>query len=109
MASRKHKRESRKSMVKISRRLVASVAVGIAAKACSPDVEQTSPDCASLLAQYDQGIHAAAADNVNESAAIREKGEQLCLKGKTEDGAAKLNEAILQMSGGSTDEPPSRR
>jgi hypothetical protein len=109
MASRKHKRESRKSMVKISRRLVASVAVGIAAKACTPDVEQTSQDCASLLAQYDQSVHAAAADNVSHSAAIREKGEQLCLKGQTEDGAATLNEAISEISGGDSRGPAARK
>jgi hypothetical protein len=59
---------------------------------------QPSWDCASLLARYDQRAQAAAAEQVNASMAARETGEKLCLEGRIEDGAAKLNEAIRQIS-----------
>jgi hypothetical protein len=75
----------------------------VAATGCTQETAQPTRDCASLLAQFDQRVHAAGAEQVNTAMAARAIGEKLCLEGKTKDGAAKLNEAISQIPGGRPD------
>ena len=75
--------------------------------ACSPDVANASKDCASLLAQYDQGVSVASAASVRAATAARDQGEKICLDGRTEEGTAKLIEAIAQIAAGDPDVPGS--
>lgn len=77
--------------------LIASSGLAIACAACTQDAVQPSTDCASLLAQYDQAA-AASAEQMSAATAARDKGENLCFVGKTNEGTAKLNEAISQLS-----------
>lgn len=81
---------------------IASSGLAIACAACTQDAVQPSTDCASLLAQLDQAAAVASAAQEGTAAAARNEGEKLCLEGKVKKGAAKLNEAILQIS------PPSQ-
>jgi hypothetical protein len=86
--------------VKVSRFLIAHFAGAISAAGCTQETVQASTDCASLLAQYDQAASAAYVEQVSAAAAAREEGYELCLHGKTEEGSAKLLEAISQISTG---------
>ena len=81
--------------------------VAISMTACSPDVANASKDCASLLAQYDQGVSVASAESVRAATAARDQGEKICLDGRTEEGTAKLIEAIAQIAAGDPDVPGS--
>ena len=87
--------------------LIASSGLAIASAACTQDVVQASTDCASLMAQHDHA--AASAEQEVTAAAARDEGERLCLEGKTEEGAAKLKEAISQISAGASRESNSGR
>ena len=78
--------------------LIRTAGLAMAAAACTQDVVQPIADCASLLAQLDQAVYTASAEQVELAAASREEGEKLCLEGETEEGAAKLKEAISQLS-----------
>lgn len=82
--------------------LIASSGLAIACAACTQDAVQPSTDCASLLAQHDQAAAVASAEQDGTATTVRDEGEKLCLEGKAEKGAAKLNEAISQIS------PPSQ-
>lgn len=78
--------------------LIASYGLAIACAACTQDAVQPSTDCASLLAQYDQAAAAASAEQMSATTAARDEGKNLCFEGKTNEGTAKLNEAISQLS-----------
>jgi hypothetical protein len=80
--------------------VIASAVVAMSTSACSQDVAKASTDCASLLAQYDQGVPVASAEYVRAATAARDQGEEICLDGRTEEGAAKLIEAISRISAG---------
>lgn len=67
---------------------------------------QAGQDCASLQAQYDQAAAAATAEQLSAAKAARDEGAKLCSEGKSTEGAAKLQEAISQISG-STQQPRS--
>jgi hypothetical protein len=95
--------------VKRRHALIASSGLAIASAACTQDVVQASTDCASLMAQHDHAAAAASAEQEVTAAAVRDEGEKLCLEGKTEEGAAKLKEAISQISAGASRESNSRR
>jgi hypothetical protein len=86
---------------------IASAAVAISTAACSRDVAKGTTDCASLLAQYDQGASVASVEYVSAAKAARVQGEKICLDGRTEEGAAKLIEAISRLSAGMPDAPGS--
>jgi hypothetical protein len=77
--------------------------------ACTQEAIQASTDCASLLAQYDQGAAAASAEQVSIATAARDEGHKLCLEGKTADGATRLIEAISQLAAGGRGAANSRR
>lgn len=79
-------------------KLIASAALAIAPAACTQDAVQPHTDCASLLAQLDQAVATASAEQVGTALAEGDEGEKLCLEGKTEEGGAKLKEAISQIS-----------
>ena len=85
--------------MKIRHLLIASAALAagpaFAQDAASP---QASADCASLQAQFDQQASTASSDQVRAAKSARNKGEKLCSQGKTEQGAAKLQEAIDALS-----------
>ena len=59
---------------------------------------QATQDCAALQAQFDQAASAATAEQVSQAKAARVEGDKLCSEGKTAEGAAKLKEAISQIS-----------
>ena len=86
--------------MKISHVLIASaaLAVGPTAFAQEEAVQGAGGDCASLQAQYDQAAAAASAEQLSQAKAARDEGEKLCSEGKTAEGAAKLKEAISQIS-----------
>lgn len=92
--------------MKISHVLIASAALAIAPAAFAQEEVQGSQDCASLQAQYDQAAAAATAEQLSQAKAARDEGEKLCAEGKQAEGAAKLKEAISQISG-ATQQPRS--
>ena len=85
--------------MKLSHILIASAVLAagpaIAQETAAP---QGSPDCASLQAQFDQASSTATAEQLSAAKATRDEGEKLCSEGKTAEGAAKLQEAISQVS-----------
>jgi hypothetical protein len=85
--------------MKIRHILIASAALAVGPAIAQETVEpQGSSDCASLQAQYDQAAAAATAEQLSAAKAARDEGEKLCSEGKTAEGAAKLKEAISQIS-----------
>ena len=93
--------------MKIRHAVIASAAaLAIAPAAFAQEDTQASQDCASLQSQYDQAAAAATAEQLSTAKAARDEGEKLCAEGKQAEGAAKLKEAITQISG-PTQEPRS--
>jgi hypothetical protein len=84
--------------MKIRHIVIASAALAIGPAAFAQETVQGSTDCASLQAQYDQAAAAATAEQLSAAKAARDEGEKLCAEGKTAEGAAKLQEAISQIS-----------
>lgn len=86
---------------------IRSIVIAGAALAVAPfAMAQEAPagggqDCASLQAQYDQAAASATAEAVSAAKAARDEGDKLCAEGKTDEGAAKLQEAISALQGGS--------
>jgi hypothetical protein len=85
--------------MKIRHVLIASAALAagpaIAQETVAPEA---TADCASLQAQWDQAASAATAEQMSAAQAAHDEGERLCSEGKTEEGAAKLKEAISAIS-----------
>ncbi|MGH8243920.1 MAG: hypothetical protein ACRETY_11295 [Steroidobacteraceae bacterium] len=96
--------------MKIRHILIASAALAVGpAIAQETAAPQASADCASLQSQFDQAAAAATAEQMSAAQAARDEGEKLCAEGKTEEGAAKLQEAISAISQPSqepTQQPP---
>ena len=86
--------------MKIRHILIASAALAVGPAALAQEVapEGGGSDCASLQAQFDQVAAAATAEQLSAAKAARDEGEKLCAEGKTEEGAAKLQEAISAIS-----------
>ncbi len=84
--------------MKIRHVLIASAALAVAPAALAEEAVQGTSDCASLQAQYDQAAAAASAEQLSQAKVARDEGEKLCTEGKTAEGAAKLKEAISQIS-----------
>jgi hypothetical protein len=88
--------------MKIRHVLIASAALALAPAAFAQETQPVAPeataDCASLQAQYDQAAATASAEQLSQAKAARDEGEKLCSEGKTAEGAAKLKEAISQIS-----------
>jgi hypothetical protein len=88
--------------MKIRSIVVASAALAVAPFAMAQEAPAGGgTDCASLQAQYDQAAASATAEAVSAAKAARDEGDKLCAEGKTEEGAAKLQEAISALQGGS--------
>ena len=85
--------------MKIRHILIATAALAagpaIAQDAAAP---QVAADCASLQSQFDQAAATASSDQLSGAKAARDEGAQLCSEGKTDEGAAKLQEAISTIS-----------
>jgi hypothetical protein len=95
--------------MKIRHAVIASAAALAIAPAFAQEAApapQAGQDCASLQAQYDQAAAAATAEQLSAAKAARDEGAKLCSEGKSTEGAAKLQEAISQISG-STQQPRS--
>ncbi|HEY7800812.1 MAG TPA: hypothetical protein VIA80_18740 [Hyphomonadaceae bacterium] len=85
--------------MKIRHILIASAALAVGpAIAQETAAPQAGADCASLQAQFDQAASTASPEQVSAAKAARDEGEKLCSEGKTEEGAAKLQEAISSIS-----------
>jgi hypothetical protein len=85
--------------MKIRHILIASAALAIGpAIAQEAAVQQTPADCASLQTQFDQAASTASAEQMTAAKAARDEGEKLCAEGKSEEGVAKLQEAISAIS-----------
>jgi hypothetical protein len=84
--------------MKIRHAIIASAALAFGPAALAQDAPQGTSDCAALQAQYDQHAAAATAEQLSQAKATRDEGEKLCAEGKTAEGAAKLQEAISQIS-----------
>jgi hypothetical protein len=85
--------------MKIRHILIASAALAVGpAIAQETAAPQASADCASLQAQFDQVAATASAEQMSAAQVARDEGEKLCAEGKTEEGAAKLQEAISVIS-----------
>jgi len=84
--------------MKISHVVITSAALAFGSAAFAQEAPQAAGDCAALQAQYDQHAAAATAEQLSQAKATRDEGEKLCAQGKTEEGAAKLKDAISQIS-----------
>ncbi len=84
--------------MKIRHVVIASAALAFGPAALAEDATQASTDCAALQAQYDQHAAAATAEQLSQAKAMRDEGEKLCAEGKATEGAAKLKDAISQIS-----------
>jgi hypothetical protein len=85
--------------MKIRHILITSAALAIGpAIAQETAAPQGSGDCASLQAQFDQAAATASAEQMSAAKAARDEGEKLCAEGKTEEGVAKLQEAVSAIS-----------
>jgi hypothetical protein len=84
--------------MKIRHVVIASAALAVAPAVFAQEAAQAGQDCASLQAQYDQAAAAASAEQLSQAKAARDEGEKLCSEGKSEEGAAKLKEAISAIS-----------
>ena len=85
--------------MKIRHILIASAALAVGPALAQEAAPQGGgSDCASLQAQYDQAAAAATAEQLSAAKSARDEGEKLCSEGKTEEGAAKLKEAISAIS-----------
>lgn len=85
--------------MKIRHVLIASAALALAPAAFAQEAApEATADCASLQAKYDQVAATASAEQLSQAKAARDEGEKLCSEGKTAEGAAKLKEAISQIS-----------
>ena len=84
--------------MKIRHVVIASAALAFGSAALAQEEVQAGSDCASLQAQYDQAAAAASAEQLSAAKAARDEGEKLCSEGKSAEGAAKLKEAISQIS-----------
>jgi len=81
--------------------IAASAVLAISPVALAQEEVQGTQDCAALQAQFDQAASAATAEQVTAAKTARDEGEKLCSEGKSAEGAAKLKEAISQISGAS--------
>ncbi len=84
--------------MKITHVVITSAALAFGSAAFAGEAVQASTDCAALQAQYDQHAAAATAEQLSQAKATRDEGEKLCADGKTAEGAAKLKDAISQIS-----------
>jgi hypothetical protein len=84
--------------MKISHVVITSAALAFGSAAFAEEAPQASTDCAALQAQFDQHAAAATAEQLSQAKATRDEGEKLCAEGKTAEGAAKLKDAISQIS-----------
>jgi hypothetical protein len=84
--------------MKIRHILIASAALAVGPAIAQETAPQAPADCASLQAQWDQIASTASAEQVTAAQAAHDEGEKLCAEGKTEEGAAKLQEAISAVS-----------
>ena len=85
--------------MKFRHALIASAALAIAPAAfAQEEVQGATEDCASLQAQFDQAATTASPEQLSQAKSVRDEGEKLCSEGKTAEGAAKLKEAISQIS-----------
>ena len=86
-------------LMKIRHILIASAALA-AGPAFAQDAvaPEASADCASLQSQFDQAAATASSEQLSAAKSARDEGKKLCSEGKTEEGAAKLQEAISALS-----------
>lgn len=93
--------------MKIRSIVVAGAALAFAPFAMAQDsAVQAGADCASLQAQYDQIKTQATAESVSAAEQAYQEGQRLCAEGKSDEGAAKLQEALTQLQGGAATEAP---
>ena len=84
--------------MKIRHVVIASAALAFGPAAFAQEAPQAADDCATLQAQFDQHAAAATAEQLSQAKATRDEGEKLCAEGKSAEGAAKLKDAISQIS-----------
>ena len=86
--------------MKIRHVLIASAALALAPAAFAQDAAspQASADCASLQSQVDSAASTASSEQMSAAKSAIDEGRKLCSEGKTAEGAAKLKEAISQIS-----------
>ena len=78
--------------------IAASAVLAIAPVAMAGETVEATQDCATLVKQYDQAAAAATSEQLSQAKAVRDEGAKLCAEGKSAEGAAKLKEAISQIS-----------
>ena len=85
--------------MKIRHVLIASAALAMAPAAFAQETAQGAPeDCASLQAQFEQAASMSSAEQLTQAKVTADEGAKLCAEGNTAEGAAKLKEAISQVS-----------
>jgi hypothetical protein len=94
----RHEQERRRSAMKIRHILIAGAALAVGPAIAQDAAPEASGDCASLQSQLDAAASTASAQQMSAAQAARDEGKRLCSEGKTEEGAAKLQEAISTLS-----------
>jgi hypothetical protein len=84
--------------MKIRHILIASAALAVGPAIAQDAAPEASGDCASLQSQLDAAASTASPQQMSAAQAARDEGKKLCSEGKTEEGAAKLQEAISTLS-----------
>ena len=93
--------------MKIRHILIATAAFAAGPAIAQEAASQATGDCATLQAQVDQAASTASSDQLSVAQAAIDEGKKLCAEGRTEEGAAKLQEAITAISPTSQPTEPS--
>jgi hypothetical protein len=98
------------SAMKIRHILIASAALAagpaFAQDAAAP---QASADCASLQSQVEQAASTASSEQMSAAQSAIDEGKKLCSEGKTEEGTAKLQEALSAISQPASSQQPTEQ
>lgn len=81
--------------------LMAPLAMAQEPAAAAPQADES---CATLQSKFDADVATASGSAASQAQASRDEGAKLCAEGRTDEGIAKLKEAISQL-GGSQPEP----
>jgi len=61
--------------------------------------EDAGKSCTALQHQFDKEVVSASSDRVGEAQSLREQGGKLCAEGKSDEGAARIKEALSLIKG----------
>ena len=103
--------------MKVRHILIASAALAVGPAIAQDVAPQAAADCATIQAQIDQAAATASSEQMSAAQAAIDEGKKLCAEGRSEEGAAKLQEAMSVISptsqptmpSQSTEQPPAEQ